>query len=649
MLVQQVYHPRGNESSLVNTDPYVNSSCSMCNCSRDEELLLLCELCDAAAHTYCVGLGTTVPEGDWFCKDCATSKEEHSRCEIDDAGSSDQGEFEITTEVPSAEPVADPTIFYTVDEAYSLSSVRRANASSSGHFLVDSVPSIYDIVDEDYATNRVCRSNVRSTRLDRKADDFRPSTSSDESYCHETPQERTSGRTFHSLARFRVEKARTLPNSRNLSNRIMALRENWPALRAGSVGFATHLHNNRRENGTGTISAVSDNKRCATSMVATSSVNEHQHSIGETTTMSEHANKISPKETSHVRKAWKMLEMAKSAGERKKCNKPSSPDCTPRFSMGNRSSSCCPIDTILGQMNQTLSNEVAQRNTVKYGRGSKKDNTLPKKDNEGNCKLPVSYHVLAHERMGSSRDRMVNLEGPNDRVASSSHSEHVDQMSEASCGVKVASSSHSQHIDQTLLHPLANNSLSSARSTVTSALQFASNAGSQSSTMVKPEGTSAVCDATTSNEIGIAGATVQARKGSGPDCHGSKRKHCFETCDGQGSKKSRTSCKIAKAEISSMAMRELKLLKIDKTHGSDRFKEVARAATHTVLASCGLEHSPSLALALPKPACKDSCRTEPLKLSAITNTCRECLCDFVKQVISSVLSGRQMDQTGDPC
>jgi hypothetical protein len=31
---------------------------------------MLCDSCDRAFHTYCVGLGDDVPEGDWFCPDC---------------------------------------------------------------------------------------------------------------------------------------------------------------------------------------------------------------------------------------------------------------------------------------------------------------------------------------------------------------------------------------------------------------------------------------------------------------------------------------------------------------------------------------------------------------------------------------------------
>ncbi|KAI4975630.1 hypothetical protein ZWY2020_049237 [Hordeum vulgare] len=836
----QVYHPRGNVSSLVSTDPYANSGCSVCNCSSDEDLLLLCELCDAASHTYCVGLGTTVPEGDWFCKDCATSKEEHSRCQIDDGGSSDQGEIEITIEVPTNEPVTEPSvsgimhegyslssvrrtntrssgitievptaeavtepsISNIVDEGYSLSSVRRTNTRSSGSTIevptaepvtepsvsdiVDGgyslsslrrtntrssgpipvpsiydnadedygtipvhgtnaqssgsfpVPSVYDIVDDDYEINQVRRTNARSTRPDRKANDL-PSqgTSSDGSYSHESPQGRANGRVLlHAHARFGTERARTFRNSRNLSNRIMLLRENWPALRAGSAGFATHLHNNS----------------------ASSSVKEHQQSAAPL-----------PKETRYVNKAWKMLEIAKSAGARKKCDKPSSLDCTPRFSMGNKSTSFSPIDTILGQKKQSLSPTVTQRNIMKFDRGARRDNILPRKDVVGHCDLPENRHVLVCERIGSFQSRLTNQESPNGKVAPSSHGQLVDQTPESSCGGKVASSNHRRHVDQTLesvrgtlgsgkpktdaLHPSAN-SLSSSHPTVISPLQIVSSAGSQSDAKVNPEEPSAVCAstsngtgtaaatvevtkssgpdrggskrkhhsgtrddqgsrksrvnpeepsavcaatsnetgnmaatvevrkssgpdrdeskrkhrsgtcgdqgsrkprvnpeepsavcATTSNEIGTVAATVEVRKSSGPDRDGSKRKHRSGTRDDQGSKKARKSGKLAKGEISCLAMLELKLLKIDKTYGSDRFKEAARAATHTVLASYGLEHTPSVALALPKAICKHSRRSEPSKSSAIANTCKECLRGFVKQAISSVLASKQMDQT----
>ncbi|KAL4584151.1 hypothetical protein LXL04_008742 [Taraxacum kok-saghyz] len=76
----QVYCHNGN-ATLGPSDPYSQVKCTICSLSSDDHLLLLCDLCDSAAHSYCVGLGATVPEGDWFCQDCSFSKTEHSKVE----------------------------------------------------------------------------------------------------------------------------------------------------------------------------------------------------------------------------------------------------------------------------------------------------------------------------------------------------------------------------------------------------------------------------------------------------------------------------------------------------------------------------------------------------------------------------------------
>ncbi|KAG2606008.1 hypothetical protein PVAP13_4NG149913 [Panicum virgatum] len=114
----QVYRPQGNGSTTVGRDPYADTICTVCNGSRDDELLLLCELCDSAAHTYCAGLGTVVPEGDWFCKDCATVREEQLRWLAENEGRDSRGEFEIGIDVPGAEPVAAPSVSDVVDDEH---------------------------------------------------------------------------------------------------------------------------------------------------------------------------------------------------------------------------------------------------------------------------------------------------------------------------------------------------------------------------------------------------------------------------------------------------------------------------------------------------------------------------------------------------
>ncbi|XP_053991541.1 PHD and RING finger domain-containing protein 1-like [Hylaeus volcanicus] len=46
--------------------------CQVCRLGNQEEVLLLCDGCDDAYHTFCVGC-TEVPEGSWFCHTCQNS------------------------------------------------------------------------------------------------------------------------------------------------------------------------------------------------------------------------------------------------------------------------------------------------------------------------------------------------------------------------------------------------------------------------------------------------------------------------------------------------------------------------------------------------------------------------------------------------
>ncbi|CAI5499483.1 unnamed protein product [Closterium sp. Naga37s-1] len=54
-------------------EPYSDAGCMECGSSGDERVLLLCDRCDGAAHTYCVGLGSSVPRGDWLCPPCVSA------------------------------------------------------------------------------------------------------------------------------------------------------------------------------------------------------------------------------------------------------------------------------------------------------------------------------------------------------------------------------------------------------------------------------------------------------------------------------------------------------------------------------------------------------------------------------------------------
>ncbi|CAL5399410.1 unnamed protein product [Camellia sinensis] len=65
----QVYRP-SEEEFRGYLDPYENVICIECREGGHDALMLLCDLCDSPAHTYCVGLGCEVPEGNWYCEGC---------------------------------------------------------------------------------------------------------------------------------------------------------------------------------------------------------------------------------------------------------------------------------------------------------------------------------------------------------------------------------------------------------------------------------------------------------------------------------------------------------------------------------------------------------------------------------------------------
>ncbi|MFS7946241.1 putative chromatin regulator PHD family [Helianthus anomalus] len=65
----QVYEP-SEEELRGYLDPYESVICSECHNGGDDALMLLCDICDSSAHTFCVGLGREVPEGNWYCEGC---------------------------------------------------------------------------------------------------------------------------------------------------------------------------------------------------------------------------------------------------------------------------------------------------------------------------------------------------------------------------------------------------------------------------------------------------------------------------------------------------------------------------------------------------------------------------------------------------
>ena len=69
-------------------------SCIICDGSEDEDRLLLCDGCDQACHTYCLGLDR-VPEEAWFCSQCQAQRnpavEEEQMVQVEDPSMTQNG------------------------------------------------------------------------------------------------------------------------------------------------------------------------------------------------------------------------------------------------------------------------------------------------------------------------------------------------------------------------------------------------------------------------------------------------------------------------------------------------------------------------------------------------------------------------------
>lgn len=260
----QAYHYFGN-TTVGPHDPYSEVVCTVCQNTSNESLLLLCDLCDSASHTYCVGLGGTVPEGDWYCHDCTLLRDEHSKDDMDpdygiQTGSKTndgcQTQREKFAQIPSAETLV----------------------------------SILDIVREPIS-NEVHESSASRSRL--------LSTVVAEGEASVGTTIDTSGRQPSDGHRASQLGARTLRRCRNVHSRIRALRENWNAFRQGSLSFSANCDEKR---GIGPAPH-------ARSGQANSSSCSNQQS---TSQKASSCSLLPDSGTGDIDKAWKMMDVAKS-------------------------------------------------------------------------------------------------------------------------------------------------------------------------------------------------------------------------------------------------------------------------------------------------------------------------------------------------
>ncbi|PIA63302.1 hypothetical protein AQUCO_00200965v1 [Aquilegia coerulea] len=271
----QVWHPLGNQTNEI-SDPYAQVNCTECMSSSDEHLLLLCDLCDSAAHTYCVGLGYTVPEGDWYCHECTVLRNEHLNRDDD----TERQEFtgsgttpKVATSVCGSE---------TVQELCSRNVNRSLGRNSSC---------------QDQVTSRVPDRGItlRTATTDRGITLGRNSSCRDEMTSHVRDRDITT--TDSSV--------RTLSHCRNVHNRIKVMRRNWDAFRNGSISFSSKLSDKHGEK-----IKKQDNRAVDKSSKAQSS--SSTNCTQNTTKDNVSGDKMNDKGPYDIDRAWKMLDIAQS-------------------------------------------------------------------------------------------------------------------------------------------------------------------------------------------------------------------------------------------------------------------------------------------------------------------------------------------------
>ncbi|CAI9113384.1 OLC1v1013976C1 [Oldenlandia corymbosa var. corymbosa] len=191
----QVYYESGN-ATIGPDDPYSESKCSICQSCVDDTLLLLCDLCDSAAHTYCVGLGITIPEGDWFCRDCALVRDEHNKVEGDVVSHGEKNCNDLNESQVKGEEVS---VFDIVREP------RNGVAGRSSTTGLISVPRDNDVSTPDSRTDELILNGASATN----------------------------------------PAARTLRQCRDVHDRIKLLRDNWNGIRSGSLPFLPRQRDSR--------------------------------------------------------------------------------------------------------------------------------------------------------------------------------------------------------------------------------------------------------------------------------------------------------------------------------------------------------------------------------------------------------------------
>ena len=79
--------------------PWDEGVCKVCGIDKDDDSVLLCDMCDAEYHTYCLNPPLArIPEGNWYCPSCVAGismvdVSEHTHVIAQRQGKNCQGDF----------------------------------------------------------------------------------------------------------------------------------------------------------------------------------------------------------------------------------------------------------------------------------------------------------------------------------------------------------------------------------------------------------------------------------------------------------------------------------------------------------------------------------------------------------------------------
>ncbi|KAJ0988248.1 hypothetical protein J5N97_006604 [Dioscorea zingiberensis] len=599
----QVYHPLGNESTQI-SDPFEHVTCSICERSADEELLLLCDLCDSAIHTYCAGLGATVPECDWYCPDCSISRDEHCQAML-------------------ADECGNPDSFM-----------------KSGLHVAQSPVSITERVPEEYI-------NAVSPRESSPQPEMQNDGRSESSNVVSESETPVSFQT-----QLVASSVRTVRRCRNVHDIIRALRANWNALRSGSLDFSSSMLNNGR---TVDHDREVTNDRRRKMHLLTSDNSDHQNAKGGA------SNETCEISSQEANRAWKQMKMAKSwqdsqegirINNARKCsgerNVPKRTEnlCSRSFATQDRTlthkapSSKMAHKQSIGSLNKfhkerhnaaiSASSQLPYYCNGSSARGEslhfKKDPTT--KNFEKVSSLVGEYTpfgtYIPYPVSGVRNSEICSYNCSGSSVLGDSF--HTKNVPTPKNFKKISSFVGEDTPFGTYTHTVsgAHNSKTPSYNHNGSSGQGDGSHGRKIPTTKNFEKISSLVGEETPfgtytpysvSGVGNIGFNKCMSDGSSYSKMDPNNARMDMNPDGSILEPKKAVNNTDKDEVQTLVKLNLNLSSKDMHLGADKFKEIARISTHTVLAACGWETSISKAQAFPKPTCSHSAQIKQLRLA----------------------------------